>query len=116
MSVDIFGSLLNAPGVQAALLGTGVKVVVEFLKKFFLQVDQGTQVDQYKVPLQLVTIVCTALATLASLASQHQLSTFDPNTIVNFFTVALPAYLASLGVGPATTSAVNQVKKIANKS
>lgn len=113
--MDIVGSLLNAPGVQAALMGTGVKLAVEFLKKTFLQIDQSAAVDQYKVPIQLVTIVLTTGATLLQLASEHKLSTFDPSTIVNFLTVALPAYLASLGVGPATTSAKNQIQKMVQK-
>lgn len=98
-------TILAAPGVKEALTGTAVKVALEFMKKTFLKLDSGTEVDKFRLPLQLVTMVCTTLATLATLAVNHQLGTFDMNTIVNFINVALPVLLVANGAGPLAQSA-----------
>lgn len=100
MSV-VTGALVSAfsrPEVSTVVIGFVTKYLTDFIKKFFQDVDENGVQQGYKVPLQVLITVCTAVATLGTLALKGQLSTFDLTGLMNFLTVAVPGYLAALGI------------------
>ena len=111
----ILTSILSNPGVQNAALGIIVALGTQLWKSFATQYDASGTGTKQAVPLQLVTILGTIIASAATLASQNKLEGFDTSSVINFVTVALPTYLASLGVPVAAASAHNQIKKMTTK-
>lgn len=117
--MDIFGSLLGGvvnpfianPAVQSMALGLLVKWSTDRLKGFLKKVDENGVPDGYKVPLQLVVMVCTAVATMADLALKGQLQTFPIDTAVSFVTVALPTYLNAMGIHFGAKVALKELEK-----
>lgn len=96
--MEILSILMANPAMQAAILGTGVKLVVDQLKGLFKQVDANGLPDGYKMPVQLMVMICSGLATLGDLALKGQLSGFDTNLLVNFVTVSVPAFIAAWSI------------------
>lgn len=90
--------LLNEPAIKAAVLGLVVKFSADQLKKLFKKVDEEGLPAGYKTPVQLLVVMCSGVVTLGNLAMSGQLHTFDVGVITNFFTVALPVYLSSMGI------------------
>jgi hypothetical protein len=95
-----FGSILSPfvqnPQIQTAAIGVAISVGINQFKNLAKTVD-GTSEKKYKVPVQLMITVCTGLAAIGDLYLKSQLNTYDPHLIVNFLTIALPAYLAAMG-------------------
>ena len=96
--MDIMAIIMSNPALQAALMGTGIKVAVDQIKKLFVKVDSEGLPEGYKMPIQLLVIICTGIASLGDLALKGQLSAYDTNLIVNFLSVSLPAFLAAFAV------------------
>lgn len=104
--MDIFSSLLATvimPIVQnqmiQAVVGAGlVKWSVDVGKKVLAGVDEKGIPKEYKGHVQLLVIVATFIATVGNLALNQQLSTLDLHAVANFITVALPTYLATMGI------------------
>lgn len=98
---NVLTPFMQNPLVQNAVVGVGSGVLVKFavdqLKQFFKKVDEQGVPEGYKMPVQLLVMVCSALAALGDLALKQQLSTYDPNILVNFVTVALPAFIGAWG-------------------
>ena len=94
--MDIVATLMSNPAVQAALLGTGVKVVVDQLKRLFKKVDENGVPEGYKMPVQLMVLVCSGLAAMGDLALKGQLSTYDPNLVANFLTTVVPVFAGAI--------------------
>jgi hypothetical protein len=110
LSAGLLAILLN-PQVRPVLMGFGVKAATDQLKKLFKKVDENGVLQGYKVPLQLVVIVSSGVASLAELALTGQLSTYNVDALVNFITVALPVYLNAMGIHFGAKIAANELKK-----
>lgn len=112
--VSAFASqLASNPQIQAIVLGMLVKIGVDRLKKLFVSLDaDGTK--EYKVPVQLLVVVCSGLATIGDLYVDGKLSTYDPSLLMNFLTVTLPIYLNAMGIHLFSKNAKQQLEKKAN--
>ena len=103
--MDVFGSLLNtviAPilansGLKTMTLALLIKWGTDQLKVLMADVDKNGIPQGYKMPIQMMIAVCSALATMGTLALQGQLHTYSLDTLVNFLTTAVPAMLAAMG-------------------
>ncbi len=100
--MDIISIITGNPLLLSAVLGPVIKMATDQLKKVFANVDAQGVPAGYKVPVQAMVVVCTALATLGTLALKGQLATFDMSTLVNFLSVSLPALVTAIMTHVAT--------------
>lgn len=106
-----FKELASNPAIQAAVLGLVVKTAVDRLKVLFVALDaDGTKT--YKIQVQVLVAVCSLLATLGDLYLKSQLHTYDPNVLMSFITIALPAYLNALGIHLFTNNVKLHIEKL----
>lgn len=104
--MDIVGTFMSAvitpfmgnSTMQTIALGLLVKWGTDRLKTVLKEVDENGVAKGYSVQIQLVVMLCTALATLGDLALKGQLHTANIDALVNFITVALPTYLSAIGI------------------
>lgn len=102
--MDLVSVIMGSPALQAALIGAAVKMVVDFVKPMLKKVDENGLPDGYKMPVHMMVVVCSMLASVGDLAAKGQLSTLDPSTMINFLTIALPTMISALGVQNASTA------------
>lgn len=109
--MDVLGTFINNPALQSLVLGLLVKWATDRLKVFFKSVDQNGVPEGYKVPLQIIVIVCTAIATMADLALKGQLQTYPVELIGNFIITALSTYSSALGIHFGSKIAIKEISK-----
>lgn len=114
--MDVIGAMLQQlmsnPALQSVALGAVVKIVVDRLKFLFKKVDEDGMANGYKLPLQLVVMVCSGLAAMADLAVKGSLQTYDPNLIATFLTVTIPTYFSALASHKVGNMVVKEVKEL----
>jgi hypothetical protein len=91
------GQFFARPEVQAILLGLLVKLCTDIVKALVKSQRQPDGTVRYRVPVQIVVIVCTALAALADVYIRVQLGGTSTDAIGDLLTIALPVYLSALG-------------------
>lgn len=107
----VASTVLSRPEVQVVLTGVVIKVVTDRLKPLLKQVDESGEVENYKVPLQLVVIVSTFVATTATMALKKELGNLNVEEILNFIATGLPVYISAMGAKKTGDVIMNQVKK-----
>ena len=96
--LSTLGSHLMADqATQSIILGFVVNLLTNQWKKVSVKVDEDGN-KKYKVPVQLMVIVLSGLASLGDMYVNSKLGTYDPQTLVNFLTVILPTYLSAMGI------------------
>lgn len=111
---QVVGPIMNNPNMQLMAWGLFVKFAVDRVKRFFKKVDEQGVPDGYKVHLQLVVMICSALASMGQLALNKELSTYDTALLTNFLTTVLPVYASAVfahKVGNSTVGPVFQDKE-----
>lgn len=84
------------PVIQTAVLGLVVKIAVDLLKKYTIVLD--AEAKTYKVPVQYMVAICSALAALGQLYLTGKLDTLNWGEITTFLITAVPVYLNALGI------------------
>lgn len=94
----VLGPMVANPAMKVMAMGFAVKWATDQLQALAAKLDAQGLGPKEKVSAQLLVVVCTSLVSLGNMALTGQLHTINVAAVVNFVTVALPTYLAALGI------------------